>query len=286
MKFSASIYSTSSLYVVMNPRVFLKAMILLMLIPSGICLLLPDTIAGSYTRIMYPLVLILGAVLSMRVAAIYKNWLRNAFIFLSLFLFLMIFPHFDFLWGFYSAHPQLVVLLQWITYAMLVLCSFYVLKVTEVREITREGWVLIGAAFLIGIIILAYHVPPLYHYYPPAYKIPLTLIYFLDVVIVIMLMPVVLLYAQQMRLEGRESITFTTIISGIILSTVAVYLYVIVSGIPLYAAPNVFHTGSVLDSLYLFSYLLIAVGLYVHKKYDEWGFDMIEQALSGGSAET
>jgi hypothetical protein len=270
----------------MNPRMFLKAMILLMLIPSGICLFLPDTIAGSYTRIMYPLVLILGAVFSIRVAAIYKNWLRNAFIFLSLFLFLMIFPHFDFLWGLYRTYPQLVVLLQWVTYAMLVLCSFYVLKVTEVREITRKGWALIGAAFLIGIIILAYHVPPLYHYYPQAYKIPLTLIYFLDVVIVIMLMPVVLLYAQQMRLEGRESITFTTIISGIILSTVAVYLYVIVSGIPLSAAPNVFHTGSVLDSLYLFSYLLIAVGLYVHKKYDEWGFDMIEQALSGGSAET
>jgi len=28
--------------------------------------------------------------------------------------------------------------------------------------------------------------------------------------------------------------------------------------------------------------LLIAVGLYVHKKYDEWGFAQIEQALSGG----
>jgi len=257
-------------------------MILLMLLPSLIILFLPDKIASEYTRIMFPLVLLIGALLSIGVASIYKNWLRKAFIFLSLFLFLMIFPHIEFLWGIYRAFPQLVVFMQWITYAMLVLYSFYVLKVTEVRQISRKGWAIIVATLFVGIIILAYHIPPLFQYYPEAYKIPLTLIYFLDVVVVIMLMPVVLLYAQQMRLEGRESITFTTIVGGIILSTIAVYIYVIVSGTPLLVAPSAFHTGSILDALYLFSYLIIAVGLYVHKKYDEWGLDMIEQALLGG----
>jgi len=145
----------------------------------------------------------------------------------------------------------------------------------------KKGWLLIGAMLFMGLIILVYHLPPVFQYYPEAYKIPLTFIYFLDVIIVVMLMPVVILYAQQMRLENRESITFTTIVSGIILSTVAVYIYAIVSAVPLYEAPRVFHTGSILDTLYLFGYFLIAVGLYVHKQYDEWGYQMVDKALAG-----
>jgi len=75
----------------MNPRLVLKALILLMLVPALICLLLPDSIARSYTQIMYPLILLVSGILAMRVSTIYTNWLRNAFVFLSLFLFLMIF---------------------------------------------------------------------------------------------------------------------------------------------------------------------------------------------------
>lgn len=265
----------------MDPRLFLKALILLMLVPALLCLLLPDSIAPRYTQLMFPLILLLSGILAIRVATIYTNGLRKAFVFLSLFLFLMILPHFDFLWSYYAAHPLAVVLLQWVTYAMLVLCSLYVLKVTEVRQISVTGWLLIGAMLVIGIVILVYHLPPVFQYYPAIYKLPLTLIYILDVAIVVMLMPVVLLYAQQMRVEGRESITFTTIVSGLILSTIAVYLYVIATGRQLYEAPLLFHTGSALDALYLFSYLLIAAGLYVHGKYDEWGFAQIERALAG-----
>jgi len=109
----------------------------LMLVPAFICLFLPDTLAHEYTRVMYPGILVIGAALSLRVAFIYTNWLRNAFIFLALFLFLMVFPHIEELWGIYRTSPQLVVLLQWITYAMLVLCSYYVLKVTEVRQVSK-----------------------------------------------------------------------------------------------------------------------------------------------------
>ena len=119
----------------MNPRLFLKVM--LMLVPAAICLFLPDTLAHEYTRVMYPAILVIGAALSLRVAFIYTNWLRKAFIFLALFLFLMVFTHIEELWGIYRTSPQLVVLLQWITYAMLVLCSYYVLKVTEVRQVSK-----------------------------------------------------------------------------------------------------------------------------------------------------
>jgi hypothetical protein len=49
----------------------------------------------------------------------------------------MVFTHIEELWGIYRTSPQLVVLLQWITYAMLVLCSYYVLKVTEARQASK-----------------------------------------------------------------------------------------------------------------------------------------------------
>jgi hypothetical protein len=260
-----------------------------MLFPALICLFLPGTIATSYTKIMHPLALLIGGLLSLRVASIYKNWLRKMFIFLSLFLILYMLPFIDpfsevLRAVFGNFYLLFVLILMWTTYAMLVICSLYILKVTEVRKISRKRWVIIVAMSFIGVIILAYHIPPLFQSqnYPEAYKITLTLIYALDVVIAIMLMPVVLLYSQQMQLEGRESITFATIVCGIILLTIADYIYVIISGKSLFEVAHALHQGSILDALYLFSILIIAVGLYVHKEYDDWGFDMIEQALSGG----
>lgn len=278
----------------MNPRSFLKVMILLMLFPSLICLFFPDTIAPGYTKIMLPLALLIGAILAIQVASIYKKWLRKAFLFLSLFLFFMMLANMDTLWAATlraevgSLFSLFILILQWTTYAMLVICSLYILKVTELREIGIKGWIALIAVLFFGIIIVMYRVPSMLQqifvfHYADAYTISLLLIRLLDVAIVIMLMPVVILYAKQMRLEGRESITFTTITCGIILSLAATYVYEIVFGVPLYVVRHaVYHTGSILDALYLFSYLIIAVGLYVHKKYDEWGFGMIEKALAGG----
>jgi len=276
----------------MNPRLFLKIMILFMLVPSLICLLLPDPIASGYTRIMFPSVLLISAFFSMRIASIYQRWLRKAFVFLSLFLSFMMLAHIDLHWAILSelagtSFPLVVLITQWATYAMLVLCALYVLKVTELREISRTGWFVILAMLFMGSIIVLYHIPSVLQQlfvarYADVYTISLLLIRLLDVVIVIMLVPVVILYAQQMKLEGRESITFITVIGGIILSLTVAYLYEIVSGVPLYVVRHaVYHTGSILDALYLFSYLTIAVGLYVHKKYDEWGYQIVEKALAG-----
>ena len=288
----------------MNPRTFLKVMILLMLFPSLICLFIPsDTIASVYTMIMLPLALLIGAVLSLRVASMYKKELHRAFIFLALFLFLMMLAlmmlaymrlaNIDYFSNLLSLeigelNPVFVLFMQWTTYAMLVIYSFYILKVTELREIDIKGWIAIIAVLFFGILIVLYRVPSLLQqifviHDANVYTISLLLIRLLDVAIVIMLVPVVILYAKQMRLERRESITLTTITCGIILSLTAAYVYEIVSGVPLYVVSHaVYLTGSPLDALYLFSYLIIAVGLYVHKKYDEWGFQMIEKALAGG----
>ena len=268
-------------------------MILLMLFPSFICLFLPDTITSSYTKIMIPLALLIGAVLAVWVASTYKKELQKAFIFLALFLFLMMLANIDHLINLLrlelgDLYPLFVLFLQWTTYAMLVIFSLYILKVTELREIGIKGRIAIMAVLFFGILIVLYRVPSelqqifIFHY-ADTYTISLLLIRLLDVAIVIMLMPVVILYAKQMKLERRESITFTVIICGIILSLTAAYVYEIVFGVPLYVISHaVILTGSPLDALYLFSYLIIAVGLYVHKKYDEWGFKRIEKALVGG----
>lgn len=277
----------------MNPRTFLKVMILLMLFPSLICLFLPDTITSSYTKIMIPLALLIGAVLAIWVASTYKKELQKAFIFLALFLFLMMLANIDYLMNLLrlelgDLYPVFVLFMQVTTYAMLVIFSLYILKVTELREIGIKGRIAIMAVLFFGILIVLYRVPSelqqifVFHY-ADTYTISLLLIRLLDVAIVIMLMPVVILYAKQMKLERRESITFIVIICGIILSLTAAYVYEIVFGVPLYVIIHaVYHTGSILDALYLFSYLIIAVGLYVHKKYDEWGFKRIEKALAGG----
>lgn len=270
----------------MNPRLFLKVMILFMVVFALICLILPVTIASGYTKVMHPLALLIGAVLSQRVASIYQSELRKAFTFLSLFLLFMMLAHIDpfiaLLGIFGDLSPLAVLIMQWITYAMLVLCSLYVLKVTELRKISKRGWIAITAVSFLGIFIVTYHIPSLLQqiHYAAVYTLSLFFIRLADAAIVIMLVPVVILYAQQMKAEGRESITFTAIIGGIILSLTAAYVYEIGLGMPLYVvAQEVYHTGSILDALYLFSYLTIAAGLYVHKRYDEWGFAMIEQAL-------
>jgi hypothetical protein len=242
---------------------------------------------------MIPLALLIGAVLAIWVASTYKKELQKAFIFLALFLFLMMLANIDYLMNLLrlelgDLYPVFVLFMQLTTYAMLVIFSLYILKVTELREIGIKGRIAIMAVLFFGILIVLYPVPSellqifVFHY-ADAYTISLLLIRLLDVAIVIMLMPVVILYAKQMRLERRESITFTVIICGIILSSTIAYVYEIVFGVPLYVIIHAFyHTGSPLDALYLFSYLIIAVGLYVHKKYDEWGFKRIEKALVGG----
>jgi len=148
----------------MNPRLFLKVMVSLMLIPSFICLFLPDTIAGEYVKILSPLCLLIGSILSLRVASIYKNWLWKSFVFLALFLFFMMLANIDPLWDIVgsevgkSSLPFIVLPLQWITYSMLVASSYYMLKITEVHKISKNGWLIIVVMLFIATTIALYPV--------------------------------------------------------------------------------------------------------------------------------
>lgn len=274
----------------MNPRSVLKVLIILVLGVAFISLILPRSIADDYTKIMHPLALLSGAILALRVALIYQGELRRVFLFLSLFLFLMMLAHIDPFMAYLLSRagalfPVVVLLMQWITYAMLILCSLSVLKVTELRRLSKMGAIALALVSFIGILIVTYHIPSMFQqifvfHYAAVYTLSVLLIRIADAAIVIMLVPVVILYAEQMKVEGRESLTFTAIVAGIILSLTAAYAYEIGLGMPLHLVKQeVYHTGSILDALYLFSYLTIAAGLYVHRRYDEWGFALIEHAL-------
>ena len=61
---------------------------------------------------------------------------------------------------------------------------------------------------------------------------------------------------------------------------IVVYLYEILSmktlsEIYIY----VYHTGSVLDALFILSYFIIAAGLYAHVNYDKWSLKQLEVTL-------
>lgn len=259
-----------------------------MIVPSFVILFIPDDIASVYTIVALPFALLLGSIFAAWVSLNYQKELQKTFIFLFMFLLLMMIANIDPLWmylkqiaGVYL--PLIALSLQWVTYLMLIIACVYILRVTEVRKIGRYGWIAIFFISLIGIIVITHNMGEVISDIvngPNIYNVSLFAIRFLDVAIVIMLMPVLLLYMQQMRLECRESITFATIVSGIIISLMAAYLYEIIFNVPLYVvSSSVYHTGSLLDAFYIYGYLMIAVGLYVHKRYDEWGFSMIKRAL-------
>ncbi|MDP2916308.1 MAG: hypothetical protein Q8O16_00090 [Dehalococcoidia bacterium] len=94
-----------------------------------------------------------------------------------------------------------------------------------------------------------------------------------DIAIVLMLVPVLVLYLQYSKSKAQESVTFTLIMCGIIISQLSTYI--VEFAIPLDQAIEI----GILDPPYLFGYMIIAIGLYAHRKYDEWGYQMIEKML-------
>ena len=101
-----------------------------------------------------------------------------------------------------------------------------------------------------------------------------------DMAIVLMLVPVIILYVQHLRAKAQESITFTLIMGGMIFSLISTYIFEATTGLSLdKIAADYFQKGSSLDTVYLFGYCIIAVGLYANIKYSEWGYRAIEKAL-------
>ena len=103
-----------------------------------------------------------------------------------------------------------------------------------------------------------------------------------DAILIIVLVPVVWLYFQFLKSQQRQSLTFTVIISGIVFFTLFDYLFeLIVAIFPNMLADTSSLHGTIPEALFIYGYLAIAVGLYAHRKQDEWGFNAIEKTLSG-----
>lgn len=271
----------------MNPRRVLLIAIFVAAALSFSCLAFPDEAANIYTSIMHPLILLIGFILALRVAQIYEKELKKSFLFLSFFLLLYmlsnILPLWEYLYAVLGYNAVfLVLVLQVVTYAMLITSGVYTVKVIQVRRMNRFGWVCIGLMLPLCVYIVVYEIPHIISL--ASVDLPLAIarmmVRVLDMAIVLMLLPVVLLYIQHLREKAQESISFTFVMGGLIFSMLSTYVIQLAMRVPLeIIASEYFHTGSILDATIIFGYLLLIAGLYAHRNYDDWGYKMIEKAL-------
>ncbi len=243
-----------------------------------------------------PLSLLIGSLLALYASSIYRKQLRAAFIFLSAFLFIYMLAIILFL----SSSPVLLPYLeprlegteilsliqgvQFITYAMLFLFCVNLLKVVDVRQLNRNGWILFALTVIFCIFLAIYPELALVKVIS-SFGLPAILyiaIRILDAGLIIVLMPVLWLYIQYLKLQQRQSLTFTVVIFGIVFSTIFDFLFesiikifprLLTEGAPLYTA--------IPHMLFIYGFLIIAVGLYAHRKQDEWGYNTVDRVMAG-----
>ncbi|VVB87317.1 Uncharacterised protein [uncultured archaeon] len=263
----------------MNPRLFLKITFPVILGISIITLLLPRTIAGIYTVDVMLAALFAAFLLSLKVASSYERELKKVFLNLAFFILFVFFANLDLFWSWvfslFGNLQYISLLVAGIAYIFLIRACMNILKITDLTTMHKKEWMVIFLMFILGNFIVAYF---LLNYRIVFDTDVLTKILFriVDNAIVIMLLPILFLYRKQSNKEKRESITFTIVVIGIIISTIGDYIFEIISKISYQELTNDFHTGTLLDSIYIFSYLLIALGLFVHLQYYNWTIKKID----------
>ncbi|MFC2006327.1 hypothetical protein ACFLVG_05200 [Chloroflexota bacterium] len=356
----------------MSHTLFLKIALPAIAIPALIVLFLPVKVMATYVDVVEPLSLLIGSLLALYVSFTYRKQLKTAFIFLSVFLLIyalaiVLFLAFSpILVPYLNTHLgaaetfRLVQAIQFINYSMLFFFCINILRVVNITQLNRNGWILFGvtvpfcgflaiypvlplisgiwnqalpaivyiarrlldAAWLIvlipvlwlyiqhlksrkrqtltftviifgtalGLTILfngllaVYPVLPVvrdiwYQSLPVISRITMRI---LDAALIIVLIPVLWLYVQYLKSHQRQSLTFTVIIFGIVCATLFDYLFE--SVIEMF--PHLLTEGSLLrtsipEMLFIYGYLIIAVGLYAHRKQDEWGFKTVDRAMAG-----
>jgi hypothetical protein len=279
----------------MSPTRFLKITLPSILIPALIVLILPAGVWPTYVDIMQPLALFIGSFLALYVSFAYRKQLRVAFIFLSAFLFIymlaiilflscspILLPHLKLQLG-EAEIFRLIQGVQLMTYSMLFLFCINLLKVVNVTQLNRTGWTIFSLAFVFCLLVTTY---PILDLIRTISSIELAGILYImirifDAALIIVMVPVLWLYIQHLKSRQRQSLTFTVIIFGIVCSTILDYLFesivqvfprLLASGSPLYLTiPKV---------LFIYGYLTIAVGLYAHRKQDEWGYNTIDKTMT------
>jgi len=273
----------------MSRKTIILAILLLVTFLSAICLILPENFAHLYTGFLQTIALFVGFILAIKVASNYNREVKYSFIFLGLFLLMYCFSSISFLWEnifklFNNPDKYLfsVIFAQIITYAMLIISCFYTLKVIQIKRLNKWGWTILTILSVICIYIIIYGIPEMRENFHtiPVIAVSEMLIRIFDMAVILMLTPVLLLYIQYMKARAQDSVTYTLVMTGVIISLLSTYIFQLANNISMsQIAERYFQRGSFLDVAYLFGYLLIVAGLYAHMKYDEWGYKMIERAL-------
>lgn len=259
----------------MDPNKFLRVAISASALIASGCAILPDTLAGTYTIAVILISLLAGTILSLMVAMNYSRELKKSFCFLALFifsLFLANVPQFwCWLYRIFGDMPYLGMVFAAIAYLCLIVACINVLHVTNLSRIRRHEWGIMALMIILCAIVV---IRPIFNSDASVSFISV-LFRCLDVTIAMTLLPAIFLYRHGSDAAHKESTTFTIIIIGIIISTLGDYVYEIVSPSSYAELSAQFHSGTYLDAMYIFSYLLIAVGLYVHLNYYKWSIKRV-----------
>ncbi len=280
----------------MSHTLFLKIALPAIAIPALIALFLPARVMSTYVDVVEPLSLLIGSFLALYVSFIYRKQLKAAFVFLSVFLLIyalaivlflsfspILLPYLEPKLGDAEIF-RLVQGVQFINYAMLLFFCINLLKVIDVTQLNRNGWIIFALTVIFCIFVAIY---PVLDLIKDISSLGLPGIFYItmrifDAALVIVLAPVLWLYVQYLKSQQQQSLTFTVIIFGIIFFTVFDYLFeLIVKVFPhLLTEGSRLHT-SIPETLFIYGYLIIAVGLYAHRKQDEWGYKTVDRAMAG-----
>ncbi len=280
----------------MNHTLFLKIALPAIAIPALVILFLPTRVWPTYADVVEPLSLLIGSFLALYVSFTYRKELKAAFIFLSIFLLIyavaivlflsyspILLPYLELSVGVGETH-RLVNGVQFINYAMVFLFCINVLRVIDVTQLNRNGWTVFSIASIFCILLAIFPMWDLIKHTPALGELEIYYITrrMLDAALVIVLVPVLWLYVQYLKSQQKQSLTFTIIIFGIVCATLLDYLFelVVIVFPRLLAEESLLYT-TIPETLFTYGYLIIAVGLYAHRKQDEWGYQAIDRAMAG-----
>ncbi len=275
---------------------FLTIAMPLVLLLALIVLFLPTYASSIYVSVIEPLALLVGSFLAFYASSLYRKELRAAFVFLGTFLLiymlaivLFLSPYPLLLSSLKSGMSESQVLLtvqitQFINYLMLVFFCVYLLKVVDIRRLNGSGWIVFAITFILSVFVAVY---PEWDLFKGLIGSEFSLVLYaiirlLDAALIIVLMPVIWLYIQYLKSRQQQSMTFTIIIFGIVCATLLDYLFQAV----LKRFPHLLAQGSNLAStvpevIFVFGYLIIAIGLYAHRRQDQWGYKAVDKAMNG-----
>ena len=237
----------------------------------GYTILPPHTLT-YYILITVPFLLGCSVAMAIRVAFTYERELEKAFLFISFYLAVLLVGNLKFFWpAIYGASLEYIPLaLDILSSVMLLLACIYTLRVIEVKRMTRIEWMLFALMFIVGVGVMSYP------YLTGSVNFRDIIFRILNISLVMLLLPVLFLYMHQFRGEARESITFMMVIVGIIVATIADWIFEMATGTPHGQIGILLQTGSVYDVLLMLAYFTIFLGLFVHVNYEKWSLKQFE----------